>query len=241
MNNREKTWPADKRWYGRRRSRKLREGQKQLVDNLLPKYRVDLPIITKFKLDPTKLFNKAPNAIWMEIGFGFGEHLANLAKKNPHIGFIGCDPYINGIASLLTKISSSNIENIRIFDDDVRLLIPYLPEASIERLFILFADPWPKYRHRYRRITVDENLSEFARILTNEGQILFATDQHAFAAWSLANILREKKLEWTARRSRDWKQEPDDWMPTRYQIKAQDKGEKPLFINLQRRPRTSDI
>ena len=112
-------------------------------------------------------------------------------------------------------------------------------EACLDRLFLLFADPWPKYRHRCRRITVEENLTEFARILTNHGQILFTTDRHDFAAWSLANILRESKLEWSARRAKDWKEEPDDWTPTRYQLKTSAKGQKPVFINVQRRPRIS--
>ena len=173
----------------------------------------------------------------MEVGFGSGEHLAALAAKNPQVGFIGCEPFVNGVASLLTKINEKKIENIRIFDDDVRLLIPYLREACLERIFLLFADPWPKNRHRYRRITVEENLTEFARILTNHGQILFATDQHDFATWSLANILRETKLEWTARRAKDCQDEPVDWTPTRYQLKTRDNGRTPVFINVQRRPR----
>ena len=173
----------------------------------------------------------------MEIGFGSGEHLAALAIKNPRVGFIGCEPFVNGVASLLTVINEKKIKNIRIFDDDVRLLIPYLREACLERIFLLFADPWPKSRHQYRRITVEENLTEFARVLTNHGQILFATDKYDFAAWSLANILRERTLEWTARRAKDWQNEPDDWTPTRYQLKTREKGRKPVFINVQRRPR----
>ena len=175
----------------------------------------------------------------MEIGFGSGEHLAALAAKNPSVGFIGCEPFINGVASLLTIINEKKIENIRIFDDDVRLLIPYLREACIERIFVLFADPWPKNRHRSRRIIIQENLTEFVRILANNGQILFATDQHEFAAWSLANILRERRLVWTARRAKDWHEEPDDWTPTRYQLKTRKEGRKPVFINVQRRPRIS--
>ena len=175
----------------------------------------------------------------MEIGFGAGEHLAALAAKNPSVGFVGCEPFINGVASLLTIINEKKIENIRIFDDDVRLLIPYLRKACLERIFLLFADPWPKNRHRYRRIIVEENLTEFARILTNHGRILFATDQHDFAAWSLANILRERKLVWTARRAKDWHKEPDDWTPTRYQLKTRKEDRRPVFINVQRRTRIS--
>ncbi len=232
---------SDTRWYGRRRGRPLRKGQKFLIDHLLPNYRVKLPIIHKAQIDLNKLFGKIPNAIWMEIGFGFGEHIADLAIKNPRIGFIGCDPYINGVASLLAKIKYEGIENIRIFDNDVRLLFPFLPEACIERLLILFADPWPKHRHRGRRITVDDNLSEFARILANDGQLLFATDQHKFAAWSLANILRERRLQWTAHQSKDWREEPEGWTPTRYYIKARNNGKNPLYIHVKRRPRNSEF
>ena len=173
----------------------------------------------------------------MEIGFGSGEHLADLAANNPSVGFVGCEPFVNGVASMLTIINEKKLKNIRIFEDDVRLLIPHLRDASLERLFILFADPWPKHRHRHRRITVEENLSEFARIVVNNGKILFVTDQHEFAAWSLANVLRENKLQWMARRAKDWKEEPEGWTPTRYQLKTHMKGRKPVFINIHRRPR----
>ena len=239
MTNTESRQFRDKRWYGRRHGRKLRQGRQALIDNLLPSLRVPLPIVRKATVDLPGLFKKTPKAIWMEIGFGSGEHLAALAAKNPRVGFIGCEPFINGVASLLTIINEKKIENIRIFDDDVRLLIPYLREACLERIFVLFADPWPKHRHRNRRITVEENLTEFARLLTDDGQILFATDQHGFAAWSLANILRERRLVWTARRAKDWHEEPDNWTPTRYQLKTRKEGRKPVFINVQRRPRIS--
>ena len=227
----------DKRWYGRRHGRKLRPGRQVLVNVLLPKLRIAPPEDGDGPVDLDTLFPITPKAFWMEIGFGTGEHLAAIAANHPDIGFIGCEPFVNGVASLLAKIEERDITNVRIFDDDVRLLIKHLPGSCLDRIFILFADPWPKSRHKRRRMTVPENLAEFTRLLADNGYLVFASDQHDFAAWTLANILREPALEWTARRPSDWKMEPDDWFPTRYQLKAQGKGLAPVFIEVQRRPR----
>jgi tRNA (guanine-N7-)-methyltransferase len=226
----------DQRWYGRRSGRKLRPQRQGLLDNLLPQIRVDLSPGAGM-VDLPSLFSDSIQSIWMEIGFGTGEHLAALAARHPEIGFIGCEPYINGVAALLTKINENGLSNIRIYDDDVRLLIPRLPEACLARLFVLFADPWPKTRHHRRRITVPENLDEFARLLADEGEMLFASDQHDFAAWSLSNMLRQPNFEWLARCRADWTEEPAGWAPTRYQAKADKKGLAPVFLRLRRRPR----
>ena len=173
----------------------------------------------------------------MEIGFGFGEHLAQIAANNPNIGFIGCEPFENGIASLLAKVKEQGLTNLRVYDDDARLLIHHLPDACLEKLFILFSDPWPKLRHHKRRISAPENLTEFARLLGDNGQLIFATDMHSFAAWSLANLLKQGAFEWTARRPEDWKTEPKGWVQTRYQLKALEKGLQTIFIEAVRIPR----
>lgn len=228
--------PTDSRWYGRRHGRKLRPARQALLEDALPAVRVALPAAGG-RLAPETLFETAPDELWMEIGFGTGEHLAELAARNPGIGFIGSEPFINGVAAMLAKIEQRQLTNVRLFDDDVRLLTPHLPDACLSRLYILFADPWPKKRHRRRRITVRENLAEFARLLADGGRLMLASDQHDFAAWSLANALGLAKFEWTARRPGDWLRAPEGWVPTRYQLKARKKGLHPVFLDLRRRSR----
>ncbi len=226
----------DQRWYGRRHGRKLRPARQRLIDDHLPLIRVPIPE-DGGATDMSALFPESPTAVWMEIGFGTGEHLAALAARYPDVGFIGCEPFVNGVASMLAKIEDGGLKNVRIFDDDVRLLMPHLPDACLQRLYVLFSDPWPKLRHHRRRISVPENLAQFARLMADDGTFLFATDQHEFAAWSLYNMLKQPEFEWTARSRPDWLVPPVDWQPTRYQLKARKKGIEPVFLNLRRRLR----
>lgn len=229
---------TDPRWYGRRHGRKLRAARQRLIDERLPELRIPLPAEGEV-LDPAALFTAPPTDIRMEIGFGTGEHLAALAARHPESGFIGCEPFVNGVATMLTRIEADGLGNVRIHDDDVRHLLPHLPDAMLVELYILFPDPWPKSRHHRRRITVPGNLHEFARLLADGGRLLFASDQHDFAAWSLAHMLAEPAFEWTARGASDWRTPPDGWQPTRYQLKAQKRGLEPVFLELRRRPRSS--
>lgn len=226
----------DQRWYGRRHGRKLRPARQALVDARLPDLRISLPAAGR-AFSRNDLTAHPARPIWMEIGFGGGEHLAAQAARHPDIGFIGCEPFVNGVASLLVKVEELRLENLRIFDDDVRLLLPSLPDGCIERLFLLFADPWPKARHHRRRITVPENLAQFTRLLADGGELVFASDQHDFAAWSLAHFLDRPELQWTARSRADWVAEPPGWIATRYQQKARAKGLDAVFLNFRRRPR----
>lgn len=229
---------SDKRWYGRRHGRKLRPGRRALLDDALPRLRVADAGDTA-PLDLAASFAIPPRAFWLEIGFGTGEHLAALAARHPDIGFIGCEPFVNGVAALVQKITDEGLTNVRIFDDDMRLLLPRIADASIERLYVLFPDPWPKSRHHRRRITVPENLAQFARLLADDGRLLFASDQHGFAAWSLANLLAARDFTWTARSAKDWRRPPDDWVATRYQEKARAKGLEAVFLDFRRRRRGS--
>ena len=232
---------TDPRWYGRRHGRKLRAARQRLIDERLPELRISLPAEGE-TLDPAALFadpaaDIRPTDFRMEIGFGTGEHLAEQARRHPEIGFIGCEPFVNGVAALVAKLTETDIANVRIFDDDVRLLLPRLPDGCLERLYLLFADPWPKSRHHRRRITVDANLAEFARLLADGGKLVFASDHHGFAAWSLANMLARPEFQWTARRAADWRTQPEGWVETRYQMKARAKGIEAVYLDLERRPR----
>ena len=173
----------------------------------------------------------------MEIGFGGGEHLAAQAAANPEIGLIGCEIFENGIAKLLARIERGRLENIRIFPDDARLLIPALPPASINRVFILFPDPWPKRRHHKRRLVSEETLDGLAEIMTDAAELRLATDDRDYLCWILERAANHPAFEWLARRPEDWRRRPQDWPPTRYEEKAQMAGRAATFLRIKRRPR----
>ncbi len=221
----------DQRWYGRRTGRKLTDARQRLMADCLPALRLGA---TDDLNDLPALFGGRVRDIWMEIGFGAGEHLAGQAAAHPEVGFIGCEPYINGVASFLAMHQAKGLENVRLFDDDVRLLLPRLAAASLGRLYILFSDPWPKARHHRRRVTASENLAAFARVLRPGGELRFATDQTEFASWTLERVLREARFDWPARRPQDWALRPEDWIETRYERKARAKGYEPVYLNFRR-------
>lgn len=187
--------------------------------------------------DPPALFDPPPAAIRLEVGFGSGEHLAAQAKANPGVGFIGCEPFINGVAQLVRTMETEKIANIRIFADDARQLIDALPDRSIDRCFILFPDPWPKRRHHRRRIVSPETLAELARILQDSARLRLASDHREYIRWILFHTLQEESFEWCAREPSDWRVRPDDWPPTRYEEKAAQRGESSIYLEFSRRPR----
>jgi tRNA (guanine-N7-)-methyltransferase len=221
--------------YGRRRGRPLRPGRKALFEELLPRLAVALPASGPF--DPRALFGPALGPIWLEIGFGGGEHLAAQAEARSEVGFLGCEVFENGIARLLSEIDSRRIANIRIFADDARLLIAALPQASIDRVFILFPDPWPKERHKKRRLVSRDTLDRLAAVMRGGAELRLATDDADYLAWMLECATQHRDFEWLARRPADWRRRPADWPPTRYEEKARGQGRTPYFLSLLRRPR----
>jgi tRNA (guanine-N7-)-methyltransferase len=221
--------------YGRRRGRRLRPGQRRLLDTLLPRLRLELP--GEGTLDPRLLFGKDVRPVWLEIGFGAGEHLAAQAVREPERGFIGCEVFENGIAKLLGEIERLGLGNVRLFIDDARLLIDTLAEASLERVFILFPDPWPKQRHHKRRILSKATLDALAHAMCDGGELRLATDDMDYLAWMLERTTAHAAFEWLARGPRDWRERPADWPETRYQMKAVAAGRRPAFLRLVRRTR----
>lgn len=221
--------------FGRRRGRALRAGQKARVANLLPQLAFALP--KSGPLDLRDLFGGSPRAIWLEVGFGGGEHLVQLAGEHPQIRFIGCEVFENGIAKLLAQIERRGLGNIRIFTDDARLLIAALPRASIGRVFILFPDPWPKRRQQKRRIVSPATLDGLAEIMTDDAELRLATDDPDYLCWMLECITGHPAFEWLARRPADWRERPRDWPLTRYEEKALAAGRRPGFLRVGRRPR----
>jgi len=221
--------------HGRRRGRKLRPGQQRLLDGLLPRLRFELPPGRTF--DPSCLFDRPVAAVWLEIGFGGGEHLAELAARLPDHGFVGCEVFENGVVKLLAEVDRLRLGNLRLLIDDARPLIGALAEASLGRVFILFPDPWPKLRHHKRRLVSRATLDALARAMADSAELRLATDDVDYLRWMLERLTAHDAFEWLARRSQDWRERPPDWPPTRYEQKALAAGRRPTFLRFRRRPR----
>jgi tRNA (guanine-N7-)-methyltransferase len=230
--------PSARIVYGRRRGRPLRQGRRLLAETLLPGIAITLP--DQGSLDPQTLFPVPPpavwpGAVWLEIGFGGGEHLAQQAEQHPGIGFIGCEVFENGIARLVGDIARKGLGNIRIFADDARLLLDCLTSASIGRVFILFPDPWPKQRHHKRRLVARATLDRLAVIMQPGAELRLATDDPDYLVWMLEHVTAHPEFVWLARTPADWRQRPPDWPATRYEEKARAAGRTPVFLRFVRR------
>lgn len=226
--------------YGRRRGRRLRDGQRTLAETLLPEIEIDAGSLAGFA--PAAAFARAPeNAppreVWLEIGFGGGEHLSWQAAHNPEIGLIGCEPFMNGVAKLLGQIDEKGLGNVRIFRDDARMLVEALPSESLGRAFVLFPDPWPKARHHKRRMVSDPVIAKLADALVDGAELRIATDDPGYLEWILWHMRRHPAFEWTARRPGDWRARPADWPETRYERKALAAGRRCAYLTYRRRPR----
>jgi len=222
------------RFFGRRSGKALRRTALGLIDGLLPRLAIAIPGPDE-RIDPLTLFPCPVDDIWLEVGFGGGEHLATLAESHSDIGMIGSEVFRNGIASLLGYVQAQELENVRVFPDDVRLLLPALPDASLGRVFVLFPDPWPKSRHSDRRFINPDNLDQIARLLTDEGELRVASDDPIYVSWATRQLdahpaFRREQLT-TERETL-----PPDWPATRYEVKCL-AGREPTFFRYRRIPR----
>jgi tRNA (guanine-N7-)-methyltransferase len=226
------TEPARLRSYGRRKGHALSARKERLLEDLLPRIRLPLDLPAPRPL--TTLFPEGTREIWLEIGFGSGEHLLWQAAHNPRVGFIGCEPFINGVASLLGEIEDRTLPTIRVHDGDARDVLAWLPDASISRLFLLFPDPWPKSRHLKRRLLSQDTAARFARVLVPGGELRFASDSGDYAGQALLALLATGAFAWTAERAADWRVQPPDWPETRYERKAAKEGRRAAYLSLRR-------
>src|SRR3954447_18635484 len=224
-----------RRIYGRRRGRPLRPGQLHLHETLLPRLAVTLP--ETGVLDPASLFATRPEAVWLEIGFGAGEHVAAQAEAHPEIGFMGCEVFENGVARLVAEIARRDLNSIRVFPDDARVLLDALAPDSLDRVFILFPDPWPKLRHHKRRLVSTATLDRLAALMREGAELRLATDDCGYLAWMLEHATAHPAFQWLARRPFDWRERPAGWPPTRYQEKDRVAGRSPAFLRFARRAR----
>lgn len=220
-------------FHGRRKGRKLRSGQQRLLQETLPGLRIALPPAGA-GLDPEALFGPG-RELWLEVGFGSGEHLAWQAENNPQVSIIGCEVFENGIARAVGHAVERGLRNLRFFPDDARMLMDRLPDGSLSRVFILFPDPWPKTRHAERRFVGRPNLDRLARLMRAGGELRMASDDPSQIRWMLAETLDHPAFVWLATGPEDWRRRPADWPGTRYEAKALREGRKPAYFRFRRR------
>ena len=201
------------RSYGRIKSRAIKPRQAALMDTLLPSIRVPAQPFEPRALKPDA------REVWVEIGFGGGEHMAAQAGRHPEVLILGAEPFQNGVASALRHLDEAGLRNVRIKDGDAREMLGHLADASVDRIFILFPDPWPKARHNKRRLVQAETVAEFARVLKPGGRLRFATDWADYGDWALERFTASPEFRWTAERADDWRAPPADHVTTRYEEK----------------------
>lgn len=215
------------RTYGRRKGKSLRPRQRLLLDEFLPQVELDLHQIA---VAPEPAQTHYPADYWLEIGFGGGEHLADLAARKPMVSFIGCEPFLNGVVKLLAAIEQNGLRNIRIHPGDAMDAISKIPDAFLGRIYLLYPDPWPKPRQQKRRIINKENLDQFARVLAPQGQLRFASDIPDYCTWTKRRIAESKDFNGDDRNPNEHSIPWSGWLPTRYETKARKAGRSTEYL-----------
>ena len=212
------------RTYGRIKGRSLRAGRASLVEQALPGLQLDLG----------GALDLGGREVWVELGFGGGEHLAAQAEAHPDVLILGAEPFVNGVASLVRHVTDRGVGNVRLHPGDGRELLAALPEASVGRVFVLFPDPWPKTRHHKRRLISAEMVAELARVMKPGATLRFATDWADYIGWTLERFAASPAFDWIAERADDWRVAPADHATTRYEEKRL--GDcAPTFLEFRRR------
>lgn len=218
--------------FGRRKGKPLRTRQSILMQELLPELAVD--VSAPIAGDVRRLFQTDVGTVWLEIGFGGGEHLIHRARETPDVGFIGCEPFINGMAKAVARVAEYDLANVRLHNDDAGLLLDQLPKASIDLAYLLYPDPWPKKRHWKRRFVGPKNLDRLARALRPGAEFRFASDIESYVNWTLQHLHAHPDFEWCARTAEDWRRPWDGWPGTRYEAKAIREGRVPAYLTFRR-------
>ncbi|HUG61642.1 MAG TPA: tRNA (guanosine(46)-N7)-methyltransferase TrmB [Methylomirabilota bacterium] len=225
--------PREAAFYGRRKGRPLRALQADRIDSLLPRLGLDFATPAPDPLGA--LFPGRPGAVRLEIGFGGGEHLIHRAAEAPDVGFIGVEPFVNGMAKALARTAERGLDNIRFSDTDAVKVLDWLPAASLDRISLLYPDPWPKKRHWKRRFVGPDTLDRFARVLRPGGTFHFASDIDTYVDWTLWRTRHHPNFTWTATRPADWRAPFPGWPGTRYEAKALREGRTPIYLAFERR------
>jgi len=220
-------------FFGRRKGHKLRSHQAELVDHLLPQLAIDVTAPAPEKL--AALFAARTKSVRLEIGFGGGEHLLAESKAHPDAGFIGCEPYLNGLAKILARLDAEPAGNLRLFAGDAAELLAWLPAASLQRIDLIHPDPWPKRRHWKRRFVQHATIAAAARVLEAGGEFRYVSDIDDYAAWTLDLFQRSADFVWTAERADDWRKPWAGFTHTRYGAKAVREGRAATYLIFRRR------
>lgn len=215
--------PKFVRSFGRVRTRKLSIRKKDLFSNLLLQYKIEDPSI------PDLNNNQQP--IHLEIGFGFGDFIFENAKNNPNILFIGCEPHINGVVNLLSKLEEYPLNNIKIYVGDSRIFLELVEPKTFDKIYILNPDPWPKAKHYKRRLIDVEFFKLLNSKIKNDGKLIIATDSDSYKKWIMSEYLKSGLWHWLARSKADWQKFPDDWVQTKYQKKAEIEGRANVYLD----------
>lgn len=223
---------ASESFFGRRRGKALRPGQVAALESVLPRYRIDLAESPPDRL--AALFEAPVSSVRLEIGFGGGEHLLHEARAHPEIGFIGVEPFVNGMAKVMAMVAREPLANLRVYDDDATRLLDWLPPASLDGIDLFYPDPWPKKRHWKRRFVGKANLDRFARVLKPGAMFRFASDIDSYVNWTLLACRRHGAFEWEARQAADWNEPYPGWPGTRYEAKALREGRRPAYLTFKR-------
>lgn len=223
---------SPRRLYGRRSGHRLRKTRQQVLDQFFPQIAVDLPPSGPVILE--SLYSSPRKEYWFEIGFGNGEHMVELAKAYPGVGILGCEAFINGVSAASLSIESAGITNIKLYNGDARNLLERLPDHCLDRIYLLFPDPWPKRRHHRRRFVNPENLNLLAQKLAPCGEFFVATDHGALARWMLEKTLAHGAFEWLAEKPDDWRCRDVHEPPTRYEMKAKARGAACFYFRFRR-------
>ena len=218
-----------RRLYGRSRGKALRAGQERLLAEALPLFS-----IAPGALAAGRAFDTRPREVWLEIGFGAGEHLIEQAKANPDVGVIGCEPFLNGVVAALAGLTRERLANVRLRRGDAQAVVEAVPDAFFSRVFILYPDPWPKRRHHKRRVVAVGMIEALARVMRVGAELRFATDVDDYAGWTLARFLASPHFRWAATRADDWRRPWPEWRPTRYEAKARGEGRRSVYLTFVR-------
>jgi tRNA (guanine-N7-)-methyltransferase len=218
-----------RRHFGRRKGPALSAHQAGLLETLLPQLRIE----PQAGRDPRTYFVDV-SEVWLEIGFGGGEHLLWQAEANPRVGVIGAEPYVSGVAKLLSRLAPAPPPNLRLYTEDATDIIEALPDSSLGRVFVLFPDPWPKTRHHKRRFVQMAMLDQLARVMKPGAELRFATDDTGYLVWTLERLSAHRAFQWSANGAADWRARPPDWPPTRYEAKAIRAGDTCTYLRFAR-------
>lgn len=225
-------------FFGRRHGKTIRPLQAGALADLLPRYRIDIAGAPPDRI--SDLFDAEIGAAALEIGFGGGEHLLHRAKAEPGVGFIGVEPFVNGMARLMGRLAAEPLPNVRVYDDDATRLLDWLPARSLDEIDLLYPDPWPKRRHWKRRFVGAANLDRFARALRPGGLFRFASDIDGYVDWTLLHCRAHPAFDWLARSADDWRLPFPGWPGTRYEAKALREGRTPAYLTFERRRPQAD-